>query len=329
MKDKKTENNLIIYQAKNGTIELRGDFEHENIWATQAQISEAFGVDVRTVNEHIKNIYKTKELEDRSTVRKFRIVQKEGKRDVEREVMHYNLDMIISVGYRVNSKIATKFRQWATKTLKDHLVKGYTINRKQIAKNYDAFMQAVASVQSLLPEHITLDPKAVLELIKEFAGTWVVLDAYDRESLASAGTIKKAVKFSAVELTEVIASLRRELIKKGEATELFAQEKRLGSVEGIVGNVMQSFDGKPLYATAEEKASHLLYFMIKDHPFSDGNKRSGAFAFVWFLRKAGIKGARNINPSALTALTLLIAESSPDKKGQMVALVTTLLSVKR
>ncbi|MFA7169344.1 MAG: virulence protein RhuM/Fic/DOC family protein [Candidatus Paceibacterota bacterium] len=329
MKNKKTENSLIIYQAKNGAIEFRGDFEHENIWATQAQISEAFGVDVRTVNEHIKNIYKTKEIDDKSTVRKFQIVQKEGKRDVEREVMHYNLDMIISVGYRVNSKIATKFRQWATKTLKDHLVKGYTINRKQIAKNYNVFMQAVASVQSLLPEHIMLDPKAVLELIKEFAGTWVVLDAYDRESLASAGTTKKVIKFSAVELIEAIANLRGELIKKSEATELFAQEKRLGSVEGIVGNVMQSFDGKPLYATAEEKAAHLLYFIIKDHPFIDGNKRSGAFAFVWFLRKAGIKGARNINPSALTALTLLIAESSPDKKDQMVALVTTLLSVKR
>jgi hypothetical protein len=329
MKDNNIENNLVIYQAKNGVIELRGDFEHENIWATQAQIAEAFAVDVRTVNEHIKNIFKTKELDDKATVRKFRIVQKEGKREIEREVLHYNLDMIISVGYRVNSITATKFRKWATKTLKEHLVKGYTINRKQIANNYDAFMQAVASVQNLLPEHVTLDPKAVLELIKEFAGTWMALDAYDREALVSSGSTKKTVKFTGAQLSEAIANLRGELIKKGEATELFAQEKKPGSVEGIVGNVMQSFDGKPLYVSAEEKAAHLLYFIIKDHPFSDGNKRSGAFAFVWFLRKARIKGARNINPSALTALTLLIAESIPAKKDQMTALVVTLLSVKK
>ena len=132
-----------------------------------------------------------------------------------------------------------------------------------------------------------------------------------------------------MELNEAIANLRCELIRKGEATELFAQEKKIGSVEGIIGNVMQSFGGKSVYATTEEKAAHLLYFMVKNHPFTDGNKRSGAFAFIWFLRKAKVKGIRNINPSALTALTLLIAESHPSKKDQMVALVATLLSVRK
>ena len=326
MKNKKAETNLIIYQAKNGAIEFRGDFEHENIWATQVQISDLFGVERSVVTKHIRNILKDNELDRNSVCAKFAHTAEDGK---TYQVQYYNLDVILSVGYRINSARAIEFRKWANKILKEYLIKGYTINRKQIAKNYNAFMQAVASVQNLLPEHITLDPKAVLELIKEFAGTWMALDAYDREALASTGSTKKAVKFTGAELTEAITNLRDTLIKKGEATELFAQEKRPGNIEGIVGNVMQSFGGKPLYSTAEEKAAHLLYFMIKDHPFSDGNKRSGAFAFVWFLRRAGIKGAKNINPSALTALTLLIAESSPDKKDQMAALVVTLLSVKK
>ena len=249
----------------------------------------------------------------------------EGKRQIKRTSKEYNLDVLIAVGYRINSVIGTKFRQWATKTLREHITKGYTINRKRIAGNYAAFMKAVALIQTLLPEHIALDPKAVLELIKEFASTWVSLDAYDKEELKPFGITKKAITLSGIELTEAIAHLKLELRKKGEATELFAEERQKGSIEGIVGNVMQSFGGKSLYPTAEEKAAHLLYFMVKNHPFTDGNKRSGAFAFVWFLRKAKVKGGRNINPASLTALTLLIAESNPKTKDQMVALVTQLL----
>jgi hypothetical protein len=323
--EQKENKSVVIYQAENGAIELKGDFKKETIWASQAQIATAFNVDVRTINEHIKNIYKTAELKENTTIRNFRIVQKEGKREVERGVKHYNLDMMLSIGYRVNSKKATLFRQWATKVLREHITQGYTINRKQIGKNYDAFMKAVADIQVLLPEHVTLDPKMVLDLIKEFASTWVSLDAYDKEKLSPVGKTKKAVKLTAAELSNAIASLRAELMKKGEAKNIFAQERSKGSVEGIVGNVMQSFGGKALYPTVEEKAAHLLYFMVKNHPFVDGNKRSGAFAFVWFLRKTRAKGARNINPSALTALTLLIAESSPKKKDQMVALVTQML----
>jgi hypothetical protein len=326
---KNLQKNIIIYQAKSGAIELQGDFKHETIWATQIQIADAFEVNIRTVNEHIANIIKSEELKEKSTIRNFRIVQMEGGRQVQRDVKHYNLDMILSIGYRVNSKKATLFRQWATKTLKEHIVQGYTINRKQIANNYEAFIQTVNSIQNLLPENITLDPKMVLELIKEFASTWVTLDAYDKDNLKTVGETKKSVRLSGEELAGAIANLRKELIRKKEASELFAQEKRAGSVEGILGNVMQSFDGKPVYVTAEEKAAHLLYFMVKNHPFNDGNKRSGAFAFVWFLRKVKIKGARNINPSALTVLTLLIAESKPSSKNQMIALVTTLLSVKK
>lgn len=315
----------MIYQASNGAIELRGDATNETIWATQAQIGEAFSVDVRTVNEHLKNIYKTDELKEGSTVRKFRIVQKEGKRDVEREVNHYNLDAIISVGYRVNSKTATQFRKWATKTLHEHITKGYTLNRKRINQNYQAFLESVSEIQALLPEHVTLDPRNVLDLIKEFANTWVSLDAYDKGTLKPIGVTKKSVKLSGQELLEAIGELRKELMRKGEATEFFAAERENGNIEGIVGNVMQSFGGQPLYKTVEEKAAHLLYFMVKNHPFTDGNKRSGAFAFVWFLQKTSAKGGRNMNPASLTALTLLVAESDPKKKDQMTALITQLL----
>jgi len=323
--NKKSSKDLVVYQAKSGAIELRGDASRETVWATLDQIAQIFGRDKSVISRHLKNIYREKELDERATVAKNATVQTEGGRRVKRLIEYYNLDAIISVGYRVNSKTATHFRQWATKTLREHITKGYTINRKQIGKNYDAFMKAVADIQTLLPEHIVLDPKHILELVKEFSATWISLDAYDRESLKPIGTTKKEVQLSGAELTAAIANLRTELIQKGEATELFAQERAAGSIEGIIGNVMQSFGGKPLYATVEERAAHLLYFMVKNHPFTDGNKRAGAFAFIWFLRKAGVKGGRKISPMGLTVLTLLAAESTPEKKDQMVALITHLL----
>lgn len=325
MKKNRGQNKIIIYQAKNGAIELRGDTSSDTIWATQAQIAELFDVTPQNVTLHLNNIFKDKELEIKVTCKESLQVQIEGKRRVERAIKFYNLDAIIAVGYRINSVIGTNFRIWATKTLREHITKGYTINRKQIAKNYDAFMKSVGDIQLLLPEHVTLDPKSVLDLIKEFASTWVSLDAYDKEKLTSVGSTKKAIKLTGLELTEAIINLRYELIKKREATDIFAQERKQGSIEGIVGNVMQSFGGKSVYPTIEEKAAHLLYFMVKNHPFVDGNKRSGAFAFVWFLRKARIKTMGNINPSALTALTLLVAESDPKKKDQMTALITQIL----
>jgi len=226
---------VVIYQAKNGAIELRGDFGHDTVWASQKQIAEVFGVNVRTVNEHFKNIFKTKELDENSVIRKFRITALDGKMY---DTQHYNLDAIISVGYRVNSKTATEFRKWATKTLREHITKGYTINRKQIGNNYDSFMKSVADVQELLPENITLDPQSVLELIKEFAGTWMSLDAYDKGNLVVKGVSKKSVKLTGEELLGAIGDLKKVLLKKGEATDIFAAERATGSIEGIVGNVM-------------------------------------------------------------------------------------------
>lgn len=325
MKKDISKNQLIIYQTKTGAIELKSDFEQETVWATQAQMAEIFGVNTQAVTKHIKNIYSEEELVRRATCSKMEQVRDEGGRTIKRTLDIYNLDVVIAVGYRINSKIGTRFRQWATKTLREHITKGYTINRKRVALNYQAFMKSVADIQAILPEHVTLDPKNVLELIKEFASTWVSLDAYDKESLATKGVTKKSISLTSAELLFAIADLKKELLKKKEATDLFAQERAVGNIEGIVGNVMQSFGGASVYATLEEKAAHLLYFMVKNHPFTDGNKRSGAFAFVWFLRKAKVRGAKNINPTALTALTLLIAESNPQKKDLVVALVVQML----
>ena len=319
---KKDLKQVLIYQAKNGAIELRGDSVHETLWATLDQIAAVFGRDKSVISRHLRNIFAEKELDRKSVVAKNATTAKDGK---TYQVEYYNLDVIISVGYRVNSKTATQFRQWATKTLREHITKGYTINRKQVVKNHAAFLKAVADVQALLPEHVALDPKAILELVKEFSSTWMSLDAYDKELLTPVGTSKKTIKLTGVELTDAIANLRTELLRKGEATDIFAQERAMGNIEGIVGNVMQSLGGASVYPTIEEKAAHLLYFMVKNHPFVDGNKRSGAFAFIWFLRKARSKTVRNINPGALTALTLLIAESNPDKKSQMTALITQIL----
>jgi len=324
MKKNNQQKQLIIYQAKNGAIEFRGDFNRETIWGTQKQIAEVFGVDVRTINEHLKNIYKTDELEGKATIRKFRIVQKEGKRNVEREVNFYNLDAIISVGYRVNSKQATQFRMWATNTLKQHLLDGYTINKKQIGQNYEKFMQAVAGVKALLPADNKVKTEDILELVHAFASTWISLDVYDKNTFPKTGNSKKKVHVTASELNKTLAELKKDLINKKQATSIFGQERNKNTIDGIVGNVFQSAFGNDVYSSVEEKAAHLLYFMVKNHPFLDGNKRSGALAFVWFLRKTRLLRA-SLTPEALTALTLLIAESRPKDKNKMIGLVLLLL----
>ncbi len=310
---------VVIYQTKSGAIQFRGDFEHENIWATQAQIAELFGIERSVATKHINSIIKNNEVDQKSNVQKMHIANS------DKPVTLYSLDIILSVGYKANSRLAINFRKWATQILGSHIKKGYTIDRRRVISNYDSFMKSVTDVQALLPEHVLLDPKAILELIKEFSSTWLSIDAYDRETLSRVGTNKKSVKLTGEELSSAVQNLRSELIKKGEAAEIFGQERVSGSVSGIVGNIMQSFDGRELYATVEEKSAHLLYFIIKNHPFIDGNKRSGAFAFIWFLRKTKFKKIRNINPAALTVLALLVAESDPNNKEKMISLIVQIL----
>lgn len=321
MKNKKPrnqQNQLVIYQTKGGKIEFRGDFDHDTVWGTQQQIAKLFNTDRTVVTKHINKILRDKEIDEKSNVQKMHIANS------DKPVKFYSLDVILAVGYRTNSSKAIAFRIWATKTLKQHLLQGYTINKKRIGNNYQKFMRALEDVKALLPGGNAVSAKDALELINVFAVTWFSLDVYDTGNFPQKGVSEKQVSFTAEELAIALQDLKKVLIAKKQATELFGQEKSKDAVGGIVGNVLQSFDKKDIYPTIEEKAAHLFYFMVKNHLFVDGNKRSGAFSFVWFLRKAGILRA-SLTPEALTALTLLVAESKPKDKGKIIGLVLLLL----
>lgn len=319
----------IIFQSKAGSLELKADTKHETIWITQQQIAKLFDVQKAAISKHVKNIFDSGELQRKATVSKMETVQQEGRRSIKRKVEYYNLDLVLSIGYRVNSKKATHFRQWATKTLKDHIYKGYTINRNRIQKNYAEFLKAINDVKTLLPVHSAIDHDSLLELVTLFADTWFSLDAYDKDQLVMRGSTKKKVTLTAEKLNKALLELKQTLIAKDEASDIFGIERTKDSVAGIIGNIMQSFGGQELYPSIEEKAAHLLYFIVKNHPFVDGNKRSGAYAFVWFLRQAKILDVTRITPPALTAITLLIAESSPKDKDKMIGLVCTFLQKRK
>ena len=221
--------------------------------------------------------------------------------------------------------MAVEFRKWVTKTLHAYIVDGYTINKKRLIKNYDSFMQAVEEVKKLLPADRTINSESTIELVKLFASTWFSLDAYDKDSFSIKGTTKKQINITADSLKEALFDFKKELISKKEASDLFGVERTKDSIPGIIGSIFQSFNGSELYPTIEQKAAYLLYFIIKNHPFIDGNKRSGAFSFVWFLRKAGILDRARITPEALTALALLIAVSDSKDKDRIIGIVLMLL----
>lgn len=311
---KNIKSNIVIYQARSGAIELKGDFGQETIWATQAQISDIFNIDRTAITKHIRNILRDREIDEKRNVQKMHIPNS------DKLVAFYSLDLILTVGYRVNSSRAIIFRQWATKVLHEHITKGFTINKNRISKNYQMFLKAVEDVKSLLPSTVSIDTGGVLELVKMFASTWLSLDAYDKSDLPITGFTKKQVQFSIQELTDALSKLKSEI-----NSDIFGVERNAGSIEGIVGNVFQSFAGQDVYLSIEEKAANLLYFIVKDHPYMDGNKRSGAFAFIWFLSKAGILNTSKISPEALTALTLLVAESEPKNKDRMISIILQLL----
>ncbi|KKT01515.1 MAG: death-on-curing family protein [Candidatus Peregrinibacteria bacterium GW2011_GWF2_43_17] len=319
----KTNKQVVIYQSKSGAIELRGDFEKDTLWATQAQVAVIFDLDRSVVTKHIRNILRDKELDEYSVCAKFAHTANDGK---TYQVQFYNLDVILAVGYRANSVRAIQFRQWATKTLRAHIVDGYTINKKRLEKNYGAFLKAVEDVRKLLPSGGAVDAGSALELVKMFASTWLSLDAYDRSYFPKIGVTKKQVGITAEDLAGALSNLKKELMSKRQASHLFGAERAERAVEGILGNVFQSFGGAELYPTVEVKAAHLLYFMVKNHPFVDGNKRNGAFAFVWFLRRAGILNPSCLSAEALTALTLLVAESNSKDKERMIGLILMLIT---
>ncbi len=314
---------IVLYE--DGNIVLDAAVKDETIWLNQKQISVLFDVNVPAVSKHLKNIFSSGELKEEATISKMETVQKEGKREVRRSVDYYSLDAIISIGYRINSKKATQFRIWATNVIKEHIVQGYTINKDRLQKNYDEFLRVVEDIKRLSQNADNVRATDVLELIKAFSATWFGLDSYDREALPKEGISKVNLEVEVEKLYDDIATFKQELMERGEAAEIFASEKTPRSLEGIFGNVFQSVFGADAYSTVEEKAAHLLYFIVKNHPFNDGNKRCGAFSFIWLLKRAGFDVEKFIHPNALTALTLLIAESNPNDKERMVGLVLLML----
>jgi hypothetical protein len=317
---KSNQTELVIFKSSKGEVKLRGDFRNDTLWATQADLVKLFDVDQSVVSRHVKNIVKDGEVDEKSNMQKMHIANS------DKPVILYSLDIILSVGYRTNSAKAIEFRKWATKVLSQHMIDGFTINKSRIATNYADFMNAVELVRKLAPAQSNVDTESVLELVQLFADTWFSLDAYDKEALIPVQVTKKKVKLTAADFLRDVTILKSSLVKKGEATENFAQERNNDSVEGIIGNVMQSFGGNELYPTVESKAAHFMYFVIKNHPFVDGNKRTGAYALIWFLRKMKVLDTTKLTPTALTALTLLVAESNPGDKDKVTALIIMLIS---
>jgi len=326
---------IIIYKTKGGEMSLDVKLEKESVWLSQKQMGVLFEKDVRTINEHINNIYKEKELEKHSTIRKFRIVQEEGARKVIRNIEFYNLDVIISVGYRVKSQRGTQFRIWATKTLKEHLLKGYTINKKRIKelKDYqlNEFKEAVGLIKKTVEiKRLSINESdGLLKVITDYANTWSILQQYDEDKLQTKKTTKVKNILDYNISCEAISKLKDSLTKKKEASDLFGKERE-EALKSILGNINQSFGGKKLYPSIEEKASHLIYFVIKDHPFIDGNKRIGSLLFVLFLARNKYlfnkKGERKFSDNALVALALLVAESDPKQKNVVIKLIISFIS---
>ena len=313
-------NNIEIYQAENGEIEFRGDIQKETIWANLNQIAKLFGRDKSVISRHIKNIFKSGELDRDSVVAKIATTASDGK---TYQVDYYNLDMILSVGYRVDSKEATHFRKWATSILKKYLIDGYAINEKKLLQTKEILNNLKKTINLLSTKNIGFE-KEFLELLKDYTKTLILLEKYDKKSIDDFEGVKTDYKLSYDEVKDVLKNLKKEL----NETELFANEKA-GELKGIIDNIYQTFSGYELYPSIEDKASHLLYFIIKDHPFSDGNKRSASFLFVYFLDRCNYlykeNGEKKINDNALTALTLLIASSDPKEKDIMIKLIKHLI----
>ena len=317
---------LILYQSADGHTRVDVQLKDESVWLTLNQIADLFERDKSVISRHLRNIFQSGELVREATVAENATVQQEGTRKVSRIIEWFNLDAIISVGYRVNSKRGTQFRIWATSILKDHLVQGYTLNQKRLAEEgLGEARQMLALLANTLEGHnlVSDEGRAVLSIVSAYSRTWQLLWKYDEDSLAmpkSDGKSSQVLELS--QTRQSIRSLKQELLTKGEATDIFGQERGEGLM-GILGAIQQTFGGQDLYPTMEEKAANLLYFIIKDHPFVDGNKRIGSFLFLLFLRLNC--DVLNFDNKALVALTLLIASSDPAHKDLLIRLVINLL----
>lgn len=326
--------NIRIFTSQDGQARLEVALEQDTLWLSQAQMAQLFDKDVRTINEHLKNIFSEAELEREATIRSFRIVRQEGKRQVQREIEHYNLDAIISVGYRVSSKRATQFRQWATRTLKDHLVQGYSLNQRRLAERGIEFEQVVSLLSRTLSNQklVTPEGEAVAAVISDYARSWSLLQGYDEQQLAEINTRQDGMRpLELDEAVTAITDLKHALIAKGEATELFGRLRGDGLASALA-TIEQGFGDELFYPNVAVRAAHLLYFVIKNHPLADGNKRSGSFLFLWYLRLNQSLLARPveqlINDNTLVALALLVAESLPAQKELMIRLIEHFILLK-
>lgn len=306
------QDSLVFYKSEDGNIQLNVKLEKDTVWLTQSQMSNLFGVDRTVIVRHIRNIYKSAELCEDATCAKNAQVQEEGGRTVRRTIPYYNLDMIISVGYRVNSKNATQFRIWATSILKQYLIKGYAIN--------DQRLQQLGEVIRIMKRtQNELDAKQILSVIENYNTALTLLDDYDHQCMKRPEGSKATYVLSYEECRNLIDQMRF-----NADSDLFGHEKD-DSFKGSIGNIYQSFGGEDVYPTLEEKAANLLYFVTKNHSFSDGNKRIAATIFLYFLDKNGIlydeNGNKRIADYTLVALTIMIAESRIEEKEMMISII--------
>lgn len=322
---------IIIYKSKDGSVEIQVTLEDETVWLNQYQLSDLFKTDRTSINRHIGNIYRTDELAYDSTCAEIAQVQKEGKRQVSRKVKYYNLDMIISLGYRVNSKRGIEFRMWANKVLQEYLVKGYSVNQSLLEKkneNLNELQEAIRIIRdSVTTKELTNEEsRGLLSIVADYSYALDILDQYDYQTLKiSDTTLGATYHLSYEEAIEKIGNVR----KAYGNSELFGREKD-ESFRSSIGTIYQTFEGKDLYPSVEEKAANLLYFVTKNHSFSDGNKRIAAFLFLYFLDRNGIlydeSGRKRIADNALVALTLMIAVSKPEEKETMVSIIVNLIN---
>ena len=318
---------VVLYQTADGKAALDVRLEGGTVWLTQAQMTELFETTKQNISLHTRNLFREGELEEAAVVKESLTTALDGKKYRTR---YFNLDVIISVGYRVKSKRGTQFRIWATQTLKEHLTRGYTLNRQRLEENARELEAALMLVRRVAAgEALTTDQgRGLVDVIARYTQTFLLLQRYDEGLLTEPKGTAGGTLPSLVEVQTAIAELKQNLIGRGEASALFGQVREAG-LESILGNLEQSVFGEPAYPSIEAKAAHLLYFTIKNHPFSDGNKRIGSFLFVDFLNRNGRLFRDNepvINDVGLAALALLVAESDPKHKDVLIRLIMNMLA---
>ena len=312
-----------IVKFIDGEIRIEARFDGETVWLRQDEIAFLFGKDRSVITRHINKILKDKEVDEKSNVQKMHFANS------DKPVKLYSLDIVLAVGYRTNSSKAIKFRQWATKVLKDYILKGYALNQKRLKQNFEEFQKEIELLQRTIKQNLNeVEAKGFLDIITKYAKSWILLNQFDENRLEIPRGKETEFILDYDEAVKEIEKLKQELINKKEATELFGQERE-NSFKGIIRNIYQTFGGVDLLPTIEEKAANLFYYIVKDHPFVDGNKRIGAFMFVLFLSKNDYlydeNGELKINSNALVSLALLIAHSDPAEKDLIIKLIMNLI----